>query len=181
MPLASAVNYVAGLLSGLQWPEGMQNLTNPPPPLAVFVQPPNPDVLASVPTAYTWFESWSESRGNDRMRAGTLPRASYMGGPSGTKSIVHTIPIYFVWMGGSPTDPQASTLFPGMLDAIAAVLRVTSDPSPALVDPWTGQETQLVDIGEVMRGHGYLRDTEPQQLQRLDALLIVEATEIFRA
>lgn len=177
MPLASAIAYVKGLLDGLQWPEGMQNLTNPPPPLRCFIQPPNPWVEASTPTAFTWFEDWNTSRGNDPLRAGTIPRAAYQGGPSGTKTTVHNIPLYVVWMAGSPTDPYADSLFPGMLDAIQAVLEVA--PNPAVVaDPWTGVETQLVNIGETIRGHGYLRDTEPQQMQRVDALLICPITEI---
>ena len=180
MPLASAVAYVKGLLDGLQWPEGMQNLTNPPAPLRCFIQPPNPWVEASTPTAFTWFETWQESRGNDPLRAGTIPRAAYQGGPSGTKSIVHTIPLYVVWQGGSPTDPYADSLFPGMLDAIMAAMRSSQDPVP-ITDPWTGMETQLTGLGEQYRGHGYLRDTEPQQLQREDALLSVTVTEIFSA
>ena len=178
MGLASAVNYVATTLNGLAWPQAMQALTSPPPPLACYVQPPNPNVLASVPTAYTWFEMFDESRGSDRYRAGTVPRATYMGGPSGTKTIVHMVPLYIVWMGGSPTDPVANTLFPGMVDAIMAALRVSADPV-TVTDPWTGVETVLVDVGETMNGRGYLRDTEPQQLQRLDALVSVQVTEII--
>jgi len=158
----------------------MQNLNSPPPPLRCFIQPPNPWVEASVPTAFTWFESWDESRGNDRLRAGTVPRAAYQGAPSGTKSIVHTIPLYVVWQGGSPTDPVADSLFPGMLDAIAAAMRSSADPV-LITDPWTSLETQLTGLGELFRGHGYLRDLEPQQLQREDALMSVTVTEIMSA
>jgi hypothetical protein len=177
--LAATLTYVQGILNGLQWPSGMQALNSPPPPLACYVQPPNPNIAGGTPTAYTWFEQWRNSRANDKLSAGTIPRASYPGGPSGTRSIVHRIPLYVVWMGGSATDPNAPALFPGMVDAISAVLETTPLNVPA-VDPWTGVETAIIDIGEDIDGRGYLRDLEPQMSpQRLDALLSVSVTEII--
>jgi len=180
MGLASTVQHMKTLLDGLNWPQEIQNLPSPPPPLACYITPPNPNVQASVPTAYVWFNRGMESRSNDALRAGTIPRASYTGGPSGTKSTVHTVPVYFVWLGGSPTDPNADTLFPGMVDAIMATLRVAPD-AEQVADPWTDMQSSLVDIGERMSYLTDLRALEPMQLERLDALIECTVTEVFRS
>jgi hypothetical protein len=176
--LASAVGYMQNLLNGMNWPAQMQALPSPPPPLACYITPPDPNVLAGTPSAYVWFNRGDEARNGAKYGAGTVPRASYPGGPSGTKTIEHTIPVYVVWTGGSPTDPNVNILFPGMVDAIMATLRVS--PDPALVtDPWTGEQTQLVDIGERIAYLTSLRALEPMQAQRLDALLEITATEVL--
>lgn len=181
MGLASATNYVKDLLNGLAWPAGMQALTNPPPPLIAQVMPIDPYVLAGTPQAQVWFAHGDESRGNDKYRAGTVPRALTMGGPSGTKTIIHRIAVYLVWTGGSPTDPVRDTLFPGMVDWVMATLRVTTDPQ-AVPDPWTPSiTTDLVDIGETMSFDTALRTLEEQQAQRLDALITLTVTEIMSA
>lgn len=178
MGLASTVNYLRDYLDGLEWP--FQNLTSPPGPLQAFITPPNPQVIASAPSAYLWFNRGDESRNGAKYGAGTVPRASYPGGPSGTKAIEHTVPLYLVWDGGSPTDPVVNSLFPGMVDAVMAYLRVAPDPAP-VTDPWTGGQTELVDIGEHMSYLTSLRALEPMRLERLDALLELTVTEIFNA
>lgn len=178
MPLASTVNYLKDYLDGLEWP--FENLISPPGNLQAFITPPDPNVIASAPSAYLWFNRGDESRNGAKYGAGTVPRASYPGGPSGTKAIEHTVPVYLVWDGGSPTDPVVNTLFPGMVDAVMAALRVAPDPA-LITDPWTGQQTQLVDIGERISYLTSLRALEPQRLQRLDALLELQVVEVFSA
>lgn len=177
MGLASCTGYIRDLLDGLEWPAAIQQLPSPPAPLACYIQPPNP-LVSGDPTAFTWFERGRESRNGARYGAGTVPRAAYPGAPSGTKAIEHTVPVYFVWNGGSPTDPAASSLFPGMVDAIMATLRTSPDPV-RLTDPWTGVESWDVDAGETIEYLTYLRDLESQQLQRLDALLTVSVVEVI--
>jgi len=178
--LASAVGYMQQLLDGMNWPAEMQALPSPPPALRCFITPPDPNVAAGTPSAYVWFNRGQESRNPGKYGAGTVPRANYPGGPSGTKTIEHTVPIYVVWAGGSPTDPLVNVLFPGMVDAIMATLRVSVDPA-VITDPWTGVQTQLVDVGERISYITDLRALEPMQLQRLDALLEVTCTEVFSA
>ena len=178
MGLASTVNYLKDYLNGLEWQ--FTNLTSPPGPLQAYITPPNPNVLASMPSAYLWFNRGTEARDGAKYGAGTVPRASYPGGPSGTKAIEHTVPVYVVWDGGSPTDPVVNSLFPGMVDAIMAALRVAPDPA-LITDPWTGQQTQLVDIGERISYLTSLRALEPMRLERLDALLELTVVEVFSA
>ena len=180
MGLASAVGYMQTLLDGMNWPAEMQALPSPPPPLRCFITPPDPNVQAGTPSAYVWFNRGDEARQGAKYGAGTVPRASYPGGPSGTKATAHTIPVYVVWAGGSPTDPLVNILFPGMVDAIMAFLRVSPDPA-VVTDPWTGVQTQLVDVGEHMSYLTTLRALEPMQSQRLDALLEITCTEVFSA
>ena len=178
MGLASTVNYLRDFLDGMQWPDGMRALPNPPPALAAYITPPDPNVLAGTPSAYLWFNRGDENRSGAKYGAGTVPRAQYPGGPSGTKAIEHTVPLYLVWDGGSQTDPVVNTLFPGMVDAVMAALRVSPDPA-LITDPWTGDQSQLVDIGERISYLTSLRALEPQRLQRLDALLELTCTEVF--
>jgi hypothetical protein len=176
MPLASVTSFVAGLLDGMTWPAGMQALTSPPPPLVSTVIPTSPTVSAG-PAAYVWFGRVRESRANAEYSAGTIPRGY------GTKTQNHGILIYVVWTGGSPSDPNAAILFPGMVDAIMANLRTTSLPSSGVpvTDPWTGAVTNVVDIGEVQSVDTYLRELEPMQLQRLDALIEAQVVEVMTA
>ena len=180
MPLASCVNYIQGLLDGMAWPEGMQNLTSPPPPLACYITPPDPNVLSGTPSAYVWFNRGTESRNPAKYGAGTIPRAAYSGAPSGTKALDHTIPVYLVWTGGSPTDPEVNRLFPGMVDAVMDTLRSSADPV-IISDPWTGQQSELVDVGENQTWLTDLRALEPMRSERLDALIEVSVVEIISA
>lgn len=176
MGLASTVGYLQQLLDGLEWP--FTNLVNPPGNLQAFIMPPNPQVIASAPSAYLWFNRGDEKRSGAKYGYGTVPRAQYPGGPSGTKAIEHTVPIYLVWDGGSPTDPVVNSLFPGMVDAVMATLRVSEDPV-VITDPWTGAQSQLVDVGENISYLTSLRALEPQRLERLDALLELTVVEGF--
>lgn len=178
MGLASVCVYIKSVLDGMEWPPGITNLNNPPPPLQAFITPPNPFVQASQPAAYVWFARGLENRNNTRHGAGTVPRAAYPGAFSGTKAIDHMVPVYLVWNGGSPTDPVADTLFPGMVDAIMARLRTSQDPAE-LTDPWNGVQSWAVDVGETLNYTTALRALEEQQLERLDALIEVSVEEVI--
>jgi hypothetical protein len=184
MSLAACQHYVKSLLDQMPWPAAMLNL----PPPSCYIQPPNPNVSAEIPAIYIWMTRGRESRDTSRLRAGTVPRISGPGGPSGTKPVEHTIPVWLVW-NMSSDDSDADNLFPGMIWAVQAVLRsaaagaggvVAADPQ-LLTDPWTGEKSWLVDIGEVMSYETYERTLESQGYLRLDAVIDLQVTEIIAA
>jgi hypothetical protein len=158
--------FINGLLNNLEMPGGA-------PTLASYITPPDPNVEADVPTAYVWPMPGSEKRL-------TEPRNTGPGTPAGWKTTRHEIGIYLVWFG-SDEDPDADALFPGYLDALMDALR-TAWPMPAvLTDPWTGEQTQLVDAGEEMSYDSPPpRATEDQRYLRYDALIRVPVTEAIR-
>lgn len=182
MSIAGVWVYVKNQLDGLAWPPAMAGL----PALTAWVLPPDPNATASsVPAAYVWGGAGDESRA--AVHGGALPRAAYPGGPSGTKGTVHTVMIYLAWTltpGDTATDPYGNpdtdTLFPGMVEAVKAVLRAAALPQ-LIIDPWTSVESQVVDVGETMRHEIYVRAAEPQGMKRYDAFLDCAVTEIISA
>ena len=180
MTLLASMKYMEGLLDGLTWPASMQALPNPPGALSAHITSPNPNVLASSPNAYIWFLRGTENRDNAKYGAGTIPRASYTGGPSGTKAVEHNIPIYIVW-DAQQGDPNFATLFPGMVDAIRATLRVVPDPGLPITDPWTGEQSWLVDVGENMTYDLDLWAVEGQRVERWDCMLTCSVVEVIFA
>jgi hypothetical protein len=175
--LVSSMQYVKTLLDDLSWPASMQALPNPPGNLIAHITAPNPNVTASAPNAYIWFARGTENRNNAKYGAGTIPRALYEGAPSGTKAVEHNIPVYVVW-DAQQGDPNFSTLFPGMVDAIRATLRVSEDPA-LITDPWTGEESWLVDVGETISYDLELMALDGQRLERWDVMLTCTVTEVI--
>ena len=174
------MQYVQQLVATTTWPEAMLALPSPPGAIVTNLTPPNPNVLAGSPTASIWFLHGRESRDQDRLRVGTLPRAQFPGGPSGTKGVDHTIAIYVSWAGTSAADPNEDTLFPGMIDAIRATLRVSSI-QVLLTDPWDGTQSWLVDVGELLDYATDLEALSPQRLNRWDTLLTCSVVEVIFA
>jgi hypothetical protein len=163
VPVASALNFVKTLLDGISVPGGLN--------LSAWINPPDPDVdPATVPTAYIWPMPGSENRL-------TMPRNTGPGTPAGWKTERHDIGIYLVWFGDE-NDPDADTLFPGFIDALMDALR-TAWPMPAiLTDPNTGEQTQLVDTGEVMSYDSPPpRTVADQRYLRYDCLIRVPMQE----
>jgi hypothetical protein len=179
MTLVASMQYLKSILDGLAWPASMASLPSPPGNLSAHITSPNPNVVASSPNAYIWFLRGTENRDNAKYGAGTVPRASVQGGPSGTKATEHNIPIYVVW-DAAQSDPNFATLFPGMIDAIRSVLRVSADPV-MVTDPWTGEQSWLVDVGETMTYDLDLWALENQRIERWDCMLTVQVTEVFSA
>ena len=171
------MQYMKNLLDGLTWPAEMMALPNPPGPLSAHITAPNPNVLASSPNAYIWFLRGTENRDGAKYGAGTLNRASFQGAPSGTKAVEHYIPIYIMW-DAMQGDPNFSTLFPGMVDAIRAVLRVSEDPV-MVTDPWTGEQSWLVDVGETMVYDLDLWAGENQRLEKWNVQLTCSVVEVI--
>jgi len=177
MSLVAAMQYVKGLLDGLEWPAGMQALPSPPGALQAYVTSPIVNITASAPQAYIWFARGTENRDSAKYGAGTVPRANYQGGPSGTKAVEHQIAIYVAWPI-SPSDPNMATVFPGILDAIRAALRTSTDPA-LITDPWTGEQSWLVDVGETITYEMDLWALIEQRLEHWDALFTVPVVEVI--
>jgi hypothetical protein len=140
MPIAAVHAFVKGLLDDLPMPLGL-------PAMAAYLNPPDPNVESEFPTAYILSASGPEKR--DPKNAGSMPRNTGPGTPSGDKTIDHTIRILVVYELPS-NDPDADTLFAGIMDGAMAALRY-SFPNPAiLTDPYTGAQTQAANTGEEM-------------------------------
>ena len=122
MPIASPRHRgSSSFWSGLAMPGGLPNM-------ACYVNPPDPNVEADIPTAYVWAPDFDESRTGDQ--GGSIPRNTGPGTPSGTKALEHMIEIFLVYFQAGD-DPQADTLFFGIVDAVMARLRTSDDPAPS--------------------------------------------------
>lgn len=185
MSVAAVQGYIQSLLQGLPWPAAMTGLA----PLACYITPPDPNVQSEIPTAYIWMQRGRETRDSDRLRTGTVPRAATPGGPSGTKAEEYTIPVYLVWMG-SAEDPDADNLFPGLVWQVMSVLRGSafaadgtsfSESPRKLADPWTGEQSWLIDLGEDMSWDTDFRALEDQRYLRYDAVIDCSVSEVIAA
>lgn len=172
MPIASATSYIKNLLDGLVMPGSPAT-----PNLVAYVTPPDPNVEAQYPTLYVWPTDMDESR--DSNKGGTVPRALTTGGPSGFKPLEHSIDLYLVWFQ-QDDDSDADNLFPGMVDAIMAALRVSADPV-VVTDPYTGTQSQLIDVGENMTARITLRSLADQRYDRYDCLIVLNCLELLAA
>jgi hypothetical protein len=170
MPVAAVMKFIVDALNDLQMPAGMNA-----PNLAAWITAPDPDIdPAVIPTAYIWPMPLEEQRA-------TVPRNTGPGTPAGLKTIRHEIGVWLVW-DQAEDDPDADMLFPGYIDALMDALR-TAMPMPAiLTDPWTGEQTQLDNVGEQMTANSPPpRTLADQRYLRYDAFIRVPVTEQIQA
>jgi hypothetical protein len=173
MPITSTLYAIKSLLVDLPMPGQL-------PSMAAYITPPDPNVETDIPTAYVWPTQGGEDRENDGgKKVGAIPRNSGPGTPSGVKNISHDIDVYVVWMA-SNDEPDIDCLFPGVVDAVMAAFRFSTDPATA-TDPYTGEQSTLVDIGEDMSYRITLRSLIEQAYNRYDALVGLSVLEIIRA
>jgi len=170
VPLASTCAYMKSLVDGLTMPGGL-------PDMAGYITPPDPNVDSQFPTAYVWPSEFDETRNPEF--GGTIPRNTGPGTPSGFKPITHMIDIFVVYFQAND-DPDADSLFPGIVDAVMAQLRTSADPAP-ITDPYTGVESNLYDVGEVMKGRIVVSAVEDQVWNRYDCLLVCTVHELIQA
>lgn len=170
MPIVSAQVYIRNLLDGLAMPGNA-------PALAAYITPPDPNVDAATPAAYIWPADGEESR--NPVMGGTIPRAAFTGAASGFKPVEHALEIYMVWFG-QDDDPDSDTWFPGMVDAVMAALRASPDPA-IVTDPWTGVQSNLIDVGENMTYRITIRALDDQRYNRYDALITLRLHELIAA
>jgi hypothetical protein len=158
-------------------------------PLQAYITPPNPGVQSEVPSCYIWPARLRESRDTDKLKSGTIPRAAYPQGPSGTKAVDYQISVWVVWMM-STDDPEVDSLFPAMAWQVMSTLRgaayaangTSYSQTPALLtDPYTGQQSWLIDLGEDMSAEFYERLLAPERFMRLDCVIDCSVSEVIAA
>ena len=171
MPLNSTLQYYKSLLDQLAMPGGA-------PPMNAYITPPVPDEAADgAPRCYIWTPDFDESRNPEK--GGSVPRALTKGGFSGFKPIEHEIHLYVVW-DQAADDPQADSWFPGMVDAIMWTLRVSTNPA-VVSDSYDGTTTQIIDVGEQMRGQITVRALDTERYLRYDCLLVCPTMELLQS
>ena len=129
MPLNSVQKMCKSLIDGLVFPDYQE-------PLVVYIAPPSPGDLLG-PTCYIWGSTWHVKRQ-------TAPR------PVAFMAFQWLVDMWLL-VPDSADYPNADSAFPIIIDTITRVLRTTKIPI-MLEDPDTGEETQIVAIGETMDG-----------------------------
>lgn len=168
MPLASCIAYVKGLLDDIGMPAGLPSLA-----AYTLAGAPDPDVESSVPTCVILSANGPEKRL-------TVPRNTGPNTPAGFKTIKHQIRV-LVWFFMASNDPDADTLFGGIMDGIMASLRTCAAPAN-LTDPWTGTLTQMVNAGEEMTYDQLpARATKNQRLLLCEGVINVPVLEQIQA
>ena len=169
MGIATVQSYLKGQLDNQVMPLNVGNLM-------AYIAPPNPREDPR-PAAYIW-----GSRGDEKRL--TVPRAQHGNlATGGDKDTTHRVDIWLTWFG--PADsPDVDLQFPGIIDAVMAVLRNVEmlDQTQYAYDPVTGVRSQLLNVGENMtHEYGPVRATADQRYLRYDANINVELIEIFQA
>lgn len=172
MGVLAVCGYLQGLLSGIPMPGPATA------PLAAFIDPPDPNVETDIPTVYVWPTNGEESR--DPRNAGSMPRSTGPGTPSGQKTEIHSVDLFIVWMG-SGDDPLTGSIWLGVIDAVMAALRTAYPMTADVTDPWTGTETTVADAGEKMTYKTAVSALADQAYNRYDALIQLPVTEIITA
>jgi hypothetical protein len=172
VPIASTLSYIRGLLVELPMPGGLS-------PMNAYITPPDPNTETQIPTSYVWPTEGDEDRDPDK--AGAVPRNNGPGtqSESGIKNITHLIDVYVVWMA-SEEEPDIDNLFPGVVDSVMAAFRFSKDPATA-TDPYTGEQSTLIDVGERQSYRITLRSLVEQAFNRYDALVSLSVIEVIRA
>jgi hypothetical protein len=145
--------------------------------MAAYITPPDPNVETDIPTAYVWPTDGDEARDPDK--GGAVPRNSGAGTASGTKGTEHNIDVFVTWFAADDQE-GIDSLFPGIVDAVMAAFRFSADPATA-TDPYTGEQSTLVDVGEKMSYRITLRSLVEQAYDRYDSLVSLSVLEIIRA
>jgi hypothetical protein len=167
--LVAVQTYLQGVLSELIVPGTGGNT------LECFITPPSPE-YAPTPKAYVWASQGNETRESmPRNLNGTIGTAAW-------KETHHQVDVFIVWFSDESADAaDLDFAFPAIVDAI--MWRIRTVPNPAVcLDPLTGRESQLLDVGERMSYDAPgVRSTNDQRISRYDARLQLEIMEVFQA
>lgn len=170
MPLVTVMNYLQQQIDGLNLPLSIGRLT-------AYIQPAPGADDGSGANAYVWGANLDEARE-------TVPRAAHGNLASGgNKELTHRVNIWLVWFT-DPDDPNINLGFPAIVDAVMAVYRNVEmlDQTQHAIDPITGQESNLLNVGEKMSAeYAPVRAVADQRLLRFDAMVEVEVIEVIQA
>jgi hypothetical protein len=163
--IASCVAFVKTVLDDLAMPGGA-------PPMAAYINAPDPNTQTTIPTAYVWPSSFDTSRD-------TVPRnlGPYSQAGAGFKAKQHGIDVFIVWMDGS-NAADSDTIFPGIVDFAVAALETVKMPQ-LITDPYNGAVTEMVNLGEVIRGRIVASAVEDERFLRYDCLLNLPVQETY--
>lgn len=171
MPLNTVQCHLKSVLENLPLPRDLGLLD-------AFIAPVNPNTETQPPGCYIWGSNGNESRmARPRAQPGVLTSG-------GNKELVHQVDVWLIWFG-DPTEADADTAFPSVIDAVMACLRNTmllDAVTIHAVDPITGQQSDLLTIGENMSWeYAPVRATADQRYLRYDALITCEVVEVIQA
>lgn len=171
MPITTVQSRLLSILDQLPLPQNFGILQ-------AYISPPNPNEESYDPQAYIWSSHGNESRM-------TLPRAQAGNLASGgNKELTHQVDVWLVWFGEN-TGPTINVAFPAIIDAVMACLRNTElldAVSITATDPVTGQQSDLLAIGETMSwDYAPVRAPTDQRYFRYDAQIVCEVVEVIQA
>jgi len=172
VPINTVQQRLLSILDGLPLPRSLGVLS-------AFISPPNPNVDAMEPCAYIWGSRGVEERLSvPRAQPGNLSTG-------GDKTITHQVDIWLVWFGSSEPDDLIDQQFPSVIDAVTACLRNTElldAVTISAVDPMTGQQSDLLAVGEHMSWeYAPVRAVADQRFFRYDAQVTCEVVEVIQA
>ncbi|HUN38473.1 MAG TPA: hypothetical protein VMU95_41310 [Trebonia sp.] len=176
MPISSTLAHVNSLLDGASIPG------NAGVRLESFISAPDPETTQKNPHAYVWASKGPEKRNSGKRNTppAGAPQPTPASTNSGFKILNHNLEIYLTWFNDN-RDPQINASFPLVVDLVMNILRCCKMPMD-LVDPATGINCQLINLGEVLN-YEYVptRSTASQRMQRNDALITAPVEEWIQA
>ncbi len=133
--LASVQFYVKGQLNGLQ--SAMLD------PLEAVIQPPVLADIADHPYAYIWAGRGTETTQTAPKVYRLMDNSLTQGGYLKVKWQID-VRLYTLM---NPDDPNIELAFPALIDMVTYQMN-TTPPTAVITDPVTGQQSQLIKIGQ---------------------------------
>ena len=160
MSLSAVMGYVKSELNGLTSAHYQ--------PATAWIQPPTPgDADPGSPQLFIWTERYHEKRRS-------MPRGM------GLKDGDHAVQVY-VLVIDDPSDANADTAFPNLLNSIMETLRTVALPV-ALTDADTGATSNIVLIGEDFDVQtDAIRSVGDERYVRYLAVITVKVLEMWNA
>lgn len=127
-----------------------------------------------IPYAFVWIHPWDEKRESE-------PRHDPTAIPGAWKKASYAVEVDLeVQMDASAAHRDSA--FPCLIDAVQVVFNQITIPQ-TLTDPDTGFQSELLTIGEVIRGEQFAPEalgTADQGLMKYGAVLIIEVEEMIQ-